>query len=315
MAEPSREPALHQLPVDEARRRAEERAVEASGGGDQTVVVEPREILSRHGATIPMRAYRPNTGGTADTGEGGLIVFLHGGGWVYGSLASHDGMCRDLAADSECVVVAVDYRLAPEHPFPAGLEDAQDVLDWALSGAGGLVADPARVAVAGDSSGGNLAAAACLARRDAGAPGPGFQLLLYPCLDLTLSQPSMVQAEGRRFGGQTEIAWTVERYLAGRADPRHPLVSPLWADDHAGLPPAHVVTAGYDPLVDEGRAFVRALDLAGVTVSHRHYEQQIHGFLSFAGILPEARRALADAARVTADGLRPRPPGPSDDVR
>jgi len=286
--------------------------VEASGGGDQTVVAEDLEIRSRDGGTVPLRVYRP---GGAATATAGLIVFLHGGGWAYGSLVSHDGMCRDLAVDSGSVVVAVDYRLAPEHPFPAGLHDAEDALDWALSGAGGLVADPALVAVAGDSSGGNLAAAACLARRDAGVPGPAFQLLLYPSLDLTLSQPSMIEAEGRRFGGQSEIAWTVERYLAGGGDPRDPLVSPLWADDHAGLPPAHVVTAGYDPLVDEGRAFVRALELAGVEVSHRHYEQQIHGFLSFAGILPEARRALADAARVTADGLRARTPDPGDALR
>ena len=230
-------------------------------------------------------------------------MFLHGGGWVYGDLDSHDGMCRDLAAASGCVVVAVDYRLAPEHPYPAGLDDAEDVLNWVLSGSTGLVAAGVPVAVAGDSSGGNLAAAACLARRDAGLPGPAFQLLLYPCLDLTLSQPSMIEAEGRRFGGQTEIAWTVKRYLGGTADPKDPLVSPLWADDHCRLPPAHVVTAGYDPLVDEGRAFVRVLQAAGVDVTHRHYEEQIHGFLSFAGILPDAGEALADAAQVTAQRL------------
>jgi acetyl esterase len=300
MTQPQRELALYQLPIGEARRRAVERAVEASGGGDPDVVAEPGDLRSRNGASIVLRSYRP----VVDTGAPvGLIVFLHGGGWVYGNLESHDGMCRDLAADSGCVVVAVDYRLAPEHPFPAGLEDAEDVLDWALAGRTGLVSASAPVAVAGDSSGGNLAAAACLARRTAGLPGPDFQLLLYPCLDLTLQQPSMIQAEGRRFGGQSEIAWTVERYLAGGADPQDPLVSPLWAADHSGLPPAHVVTAGYDPLVDEGRAFVRALEVAGVAVSHRHYEHQIHGFLSFAGILPEARLALADAAVVTARGL------------
>jgi acetyl esterase len=212
-------------------------------------------------------------------------------------------MCRDLAAGSGCIVVAVDYRLAPEHPFPAGLEDAQDALDWALAHASELGADESKIAVAGDSSGGNLAAAACLARRDADLPGPFFQLLLYPCLDLTLSQPSMMRAAGQRFGGRSEIAWTVDQYLDGLTDPRDQLASPLWAEEHAGLPPAHVVTAGYDPLLDEGRAYVQALTDAGVSVSHRHYEDQIHGFLSFAGVLPEARQALLDAARVVADGL------------
>ena len=151
--------------------------------------------------------------------------------------------------------------------------------------------------------GGNLAAAVCQRRRDLGQPGPCFQLLLYPCLDLTLSQPSMEAAAGQRFGGRTEIEWTVEQYLGGRTDPRNSLASPLLAAEHSGLPPTHVVTAGYDPLVDEGRAYVDALDEAGVSVSHRHYEDQIHGFLSFAGILPDAHQALLEAAQVMARGL------------
>jgi acetyl esterase len=300
MAQANREQPLHLLPLDEARRRAVERAVEASGGGDPSVVAEPLTVPSRVGRSIPLRSYRMPSAGIE---RRGLVVFLHGGGWCYGNLDSHDGMCRDIAAASGCVVVAVDYRLAPENPFPSGLEDTEDVLDWAMSGADGLGMSPSAIAVAGDSSGGNLAAAACLARRDAGLPVPSFQLLLYPCLDLTLSQPSMVAAEGRRFGGQSEIVWTVERYLDDGADPKDPLVSPLWAPDHRGLPTAHVVTAGYDPLVDEGRAYVEALTRAGVAVSHRHYQQQIHGFLSFAGILPDAHEALVDAARTMAAGM------------
>ena len=300
MAQTNREQPLHRLPIDEARRRAVQRAVEASGGGDPSVIAKPLTVRSRDGRSIPLRTYRLPTGGTV---PGGLVVFLHGGGWCYGNLESHDGMCRDIAAASGCIVAAVDYRLAPEEPFPSGLQDAEDVLDWAMSGADGVGTSPSAVAVAGDSAGANLAAAACLARRDTGLPVPTFQLLLYPCLDLTLSQPSMIAAEGRRFGGQSEIVWTVERYLADDADPKDPLVSPLWAPDHRGLPPAHVVTAGFDPLVDEGRAYVRALAGAGVAVSHQHYEQQIHGFLSFAGILPDARAALVEAAQTMADGM------------
>jgi acetyl esterase len=301
MAQTGREPLLHELPVDEARRRALARAVEASGGGDPTVATEDRTVPARDGSAIPVRIYRPfvSAGGRAP----GVVVFFHGGGWVYGDLDSHDGMCRDIAAASACVIMAVDYRLAPENPFPAGLEDALDVLDWTFRHVEFLAGDGANLAVAGDSSGGNLAAAASLWRRDAGLSVPKFQLLLYPCLDLTLSQPSMVAAGGKRFGGRSEIAWTVDRYLAGRTDPREPLVSPLWAEHHGGLPAAHVVTAGFDPLVDEAVAYVRALDAAGVSVSHRHYEEQIHGFLSFAGILPDAQEALKDASQVLRRGM------------
>lgn len=300
MNDAQREPPLHELPIHEARRRALERAVEASGGGDQSVITRPCSIPSRTGAPIAARTYHPR----AASGDlSGVVVFFHGGGWVYGDLDSHDGMCRDLAADSGCIVVAVEYRLAPEHPFPAGVEDAADALEWALAGPGEIGPTGSKVAVAGDSSGGNLAAAACLDRRDRGLPGPEFQLLLYPCLDLTLTQPSIREAGGRRFGGRSELAWTVDQYLAGSGNPRDPLASPLLADDHQGLPPAHVVTAGYDPLRDEGLAFVTSLRAAGVQVSHRHYEHQIHGFLSFAGILPDARQALSDAAEVLAGAL------------
>ena len=188
------------------------------------------------------------------------MVFFHGGGWVYGDLDSHDGMCRDLAAGSRCVLVAIDYRLAPEHPFPAALDDARDALDWVLTDPTRLGSSSPKVAVAGDSSGGNLAAAACLDRRDRQLPGPDFQLLLYPCLDLTLTQPSVIAAGGRRFGGTSARSrgpWISTCPAPG--DPRDPLASPLLATDHDGLPPAHVVTAGYDPLRDEGLAFVAAL--------------------------------------------------------
>jgi len=300
MATSNREVPLQRLPVQEARRRALERAVEASGGGDQSVDVTSRSISSTSGGRIPLRLYRPPSAREASLG---LTVFLHGGGWVYGNLESHDGMCRDLAAGSGSMVLAVDYRLAPEYPFPCGLDDARDVLEWAMSDGSSLGADGTRVAIAGDSSGGNLAAATCLARRDAGLALPRFQLLLYPSLDLTLSQPSMLAAGGRRFGGSSEIAWTVEQYLAGRTAPDDPLASPLLAADHAGLSPTHVVTTGFDPLVDEGRAYVAALAAAGVPVTHQHYEEQIHGFLSFAGVLPDARDALFDAARVLGQGL------------
>lgn len=300
MNQAHRELPLQDLPIHEARRRALERAIEASGGGDQSVIARPLVIPSRAGRAIPARTYHPPTASGTVTGA---VVFFHGGGWVYGDLDSHDGMCRDLAAGSNCILVAVEYRLAPEHPFPAALDDARDALDWVLTDPTRLGSTGTRVAVAGDSSGGNLAAAACLDRRDRNLPGPAFQLLLYPCLDLTLTQPSIISAGGRRFGGRSELAWTVDQYLSRAGDRRHPLASPLLAADHGGLPPAHVVTAGYDPLRDEGLAFVAALAAAGVPVTHRHYEHQIHGFLSFAGILPDASEALRDAAQVLADAL------------
>jgi acetyl esterase len=224
-----------------------------------------------------------------------LLVFFHGGGWVLGDLDSHDDLARALAAGSGQAVLSVDYRLAPEHPFPAGLEDAMTAVSWAHTNAHRLECDPARLAVGGDSAGGNLAAVVAQRR-----PVPlRFQLLLYPITDARMGWRSF---RNHRDGGlltAAEMEWFVGHYLSGGAGSRlDPAVSPLLADDDAlaGSPPAMVLTAEYDPLADEGRAYAKRLAALGVPTISVHHDDMFHGFLSFPEFLDEAKRGLAEAA-------------------
>ncbi|WP_336134491.1 alpha/beta hydrolase [Natronomonas amylolytica] len=250
---------------------------------------------------IPLRIYSPE-------GEGPfpVLVFLHGGGWVRGSRDAYDGPCRLLTAEADCVVVSVDYRRAPEHPFPAGLEDCYAATAWAADHAADLQGDPDRVAVGGDSAGGNLSAAVSLVARDRGGPDLAHQLLVYPAVN----PPSV-----RRFDSYDDygtdyflefdsIEWYLDQYLSGAADVGNAYAFPLRARDLSGLPPATVITAGFDPLVDEGTAYAERLDEAGVSVEHRNYEGQIHGFLSLYEHIDDGR----DAIDYAADRL-PDPPG------
>jgi len=223
-----------------------------------------------------------------------VVLFFHGGGWVLGDLDTHDGLCRRLALASSAVVVSVAYRLAPEHPYPAAVDDAWDALGWVADHAGEIGGDPSLLAVAGDSSGGNVAAALALRARDRGGPTVGAQVLLYPPLDGRCDSPSYAaRADDGGTITRTQMQWFWAQY-AGGADVDDPLLSPLRADV-AGLPPTLVVVAGFDPLRDDGRAYAGRLADAGVPVQLEEYPDTFHGFLGF-DMLPEAQQALASVA-------------------
>ena len=234
------------------------------------------------GGELPVRVYRKF--GAAATPP--AIVYFHGGGWVTGDLETHDGTCRLLAEVTGCVVVAVDYRLAPEHPFPAAIDDAVAAYVWVHQHSGELSIEPGRVGVMGDSAGGNLSAALALEARGLNVPPPAAQGLIYPAVDLEMRAASH-ETVGTGFGlDRAAIEWFRSQYLPPPDDWRSPRVSPLLAGDLSGLAPALVVTAGFDPLRDEGKAYADALAAAGVPVRYRCYDDMIHGFFSM-GILPE----------------------------
>lgn len=225
-----------------------------------------------------------------------MMVYFHGGGWVLGSLDSHDTFARVLSDVCGAVVVSVDYRLAPEHRFPAAVDDAWAATQWAAVNAAALGADPARLAVAGDSAGGNLAAVMCLLARDAGGPSIAAQMLLYPAVDFTAETGSRRDlATG--YGLTTQaLDWFAEQYLNDPADARDPHASPLLAENHANLPPAVVAVGHFDPLRDESEAYAERLRAAGVSVTYACHPGMTHGFLRMGGAVRRANPALAETA-------------------
>lgn len=262
--------------------------------------VEARE-LTLAGAAGPLgaRRYRP-----AGLGEAApALIYFHGGGWVVGDLESHDGVCRALAAQADCVVIAVDYRRAPEAPYPAAADDALAALRDVLGRARELGLDPARVAVGGDSAGGNLSAVTALRARDEGLAGPAFQLLIYPGLDMSRDAPSYRTFARGFLLSYEDIAWFRDHYCPDHARRSEPFVSPLLAADLRGVAPACVLTAGFDPLRDEGRAYAARLAEAGVPVEDACFPDLVHGFMNLAGVIPAARRAFDHAARALRLGL------------
>ncbi len=261
------------------------------GEGEPVVAVENRRIPGP-GGEIALRIYTPR--GTAPFP---LLVFFHGGGWVIGDIDTHDGMCRSLANGAGCVVVSVDYRLAPEHPFPAAPEDCYAATQWVAQNAASLQGDASRIAVGGDSAGGNLAAVVCLMARDRGGPKLDFQLLIYPATDLRMQSPSIDEnAEGYMLT-KRNMLWYRGHYLARDADKLNPLASPLLAKNLSGLPPTLIITAEYDPLRDEGEQYAARLTAAGVPVTVSRYSGMIHGFLSMAEILDQGKVALAQSCQ------------------
>ncbi|MBD0274145.1 MAG: alpha/beta hydrolase, partial [Acetobacteraceae bacterium] len=227
-----------------------------------------------------------------------LLVFFHGSGFVLCSLDTHDGMCRNLCAGSDHVVVSVDYRLAPEHRFPAATEDCLAATRWAAAHAAELGADPARVVIGGDSAGGNLAAVTALRLRDEGGPTPTSQLLLYPVTDWhTPGTPSYAEnAEGYGLTRST-MEWFWGHYLNDPSEAAHPHAAPLRAPDLSRLPPAYVMTAEYDPLRDEAEEYGRQLRAAGVPAEIARWAGMNHGFLFWVGVVDRAGEAMAEACR------------------
>jgi acetyl esterase len=266
--------------------RAMFRAMSAMNPPGETVAsVEDRAIPGPAGE-LPVRIYRPD-------GDGPFpgLVWFHGGGWVIGDLDTGDSSLRALCNRAGVVIVSIDYRLAPEHRFPAPADDCFAATRWVAEHAADLGIDAARLAVGGDSAGGNLAAATTLRCRDEGGPALAFQLLVYPVTDCTLTQPSHVEnAEGYLLT-HASMGWFVDHYL-GDADAKEPIASPLHADDLNGLPPALIFTAEFDPLRDEGEAYAARLAEAGVAVDQVRVDGQIHGFWGMLGILDDAAVAI-----------------------
>ncbi|HZR69020.1 MAG TPA: alpha/beta hydrolase [Burkholderiales bacterium] len=247
------------------------------------------EIPGPAGA-VPARYYR---GYGAEAGAPlPCLVYFHGGGWVCGDLDTHDTVCRGIANHARCAVVSVDYRLAPEHRFPAAVDDAAAALAWVLANAAALDAHPERIVVGGDSAGGNLAAVAALMARDAGGPAPALQVLFYPVTDLGLESASYARLAQGYGLTREDMRWYRGHYLGAEEDAADWRASPLRARDVSGLPPAYVVTAGFDPLHDEGEAYARRLADAGVAVTYECFEGQIHGFLLMGGVMAAARHAV-----------------------
>lgn len=290
-------PPTHTLSVEDARRTMLARRALVAGDPEPVARVEDRQIPGPAGA-LPIRVYAPSAGQLLP-----VLVYFHGGGWVLGNLDSHDQVCRALANGADCAVVSVDYRLAPEHTFPAAAEDAYAATKWVATNAAELGGDGTRLAIGGDSAGGNLAAAVALMARDRGGPRLTHQLLVYPVTDRAFDTPSYREnAEGYSLH-RADMIWFWGHYLAGEADADSPYASPLRAHDLAGLPPALVITAEYDPLRDEGEAYAARLRDASVPIVSTCYPGMIHGFFGNAAILDQGKRAIEEASRALRDAF------------
>ncbi|MBA3303964.1 MAG: alpha/beta hydrolase [Acidimicrobiia bacterium] len=282
-------PRLDEMTPVDARALYESMA-EARTSEERLGAVEDL-VIAGPGGDLPLRLYRPE-------GEGPFPVsmYFHGGGWVIGSIASHDALCQSLASRSGAAVVSVEYRLAPEAPFPAALEDCYVATAHVADNAARLGFDPSRLAVSGDSAGGNLAASTCLLARDRGGPALAFQLLVYPATDHAYAFPSCTENGEGYFLTLDAMRWFSAHYLSEPGDGKDPLASPLLAEDLSGLPPALVITAEFDPLRDEGEAYAARLAEAGVKTEVHRYDGMIHGFLSMAVMLDQGATAVEECA-------------------
>jgi len=282
-------PAIETLSPADARNFASTTFKLLEAPPEEVGRVENRTIPGPAGP-IPVRIYTP-----AGSGPFPMLVFYHGGGWVIGNLDTHDNACRALTRRVPCVTVAVDYRLAPENKFPAAPEDCYAATAWACAHARELGCDPARIAVGGDSAGGNLAAVVSLMARDKGGPAIRFQLLIYPATDGALDTYShKTLKEYFLTDKAVQYFWT--HYVRSDADRKNPLASPALASSHKGLPPALIITAEFDPLRDEGEAYGAKLKAAGVPVTVSRYNGMIHGFFTMTGVLDQGKKAIEEAA-------------------
>ena len=273
----SGEPPLQDLPVAEARRIADERVIRTNIAPEAVWSVRDVMIPGRGGA-LRLRVYKP-----ADKPGQPVLLYIHGGGFTVGNLDTHDPQCRRFANRAGCMVVAVEYRLAPENRFPAAVEDVLSAAEWIAAQADAIGADRMRVAIAGDSSGGTLTATVCQQFRGRADLRVCLQVLIYPGTDLRMTAPSHVRLGEGNFLTAAKLRWFYEQYLRSPADAEDPLASPLLAESVAGLPPALLITAGLDPLLDEGLGYAERLRQAGVEVEHINYEGWPHGFFFWAG--------------------------------
>ena len=295
LVETSGEPPLNELSPPEAREAANKLRV-LVGQGPELPQVEDFQLPTRAGE-ITARRYVPED-------PQATILWLHGGGWVIGDLESHDAMCRLLAQSSGCRVVAVDYRLAPEHPFPAAADDCYAAAAYVAGHAAEFRGDARRVAIGGDSAGGNLTAVVAQMARDKGGPRFVHQLLVYPVTDGSLETPSMRENATGYFLTTRMMHWFWNHYAPTAADRANPYASPLRARDLRGLPPATVFTAEFDPLRDEGEMYAAKLQEAGVPVRQVRYDGMIHGFFGMLDQFDDAKRAVDEAATALRSAFR-----------
>lgn len=292
-------PPLHQLAPTEARKAYQQRVRKTRPEPHAVAAVEQLDC-SGPGGRLAIRLYRASAAPAAP-----CLVFYHGGGWTIGDLDTHDILCRDLCRQAGCAVAAVDYRLAPESPFPAAVEDAVAAYRWLRDAAVGLGLDPSRLAVGGDSAGGNLAAVTSLLLRDARETLPRFQLLIYPATDMRALAPShLANGQGYLLTADT-VAYFRKQYTPEEAQWSDWRASPLLHPDLSGLPPALMLTAGFDPLRDEGRQYADALSSAGTPCQYVCFERQIHGFVPMGKALDEANTAVTLCALALRRALQP----------
>jgi acetyl esterase len=256
-------------------------------------------IPAAHGE-IAARSYAPVA---ASSEPLPTLVFFHGGGWVIGNIDTHDGLCRMIANGSGCRVISVEYRLSPESKFPGPVEDALDALEWVEKNAAQLGVDANRLAVGGDSAGGDLAAVAAQVAKGKGGPKLTYQLLLFPVTQIGAETTSLREYAEGYFLERKTLDWFYAHYLPTNADRKNPRISPLHAEDVSGLPPAYVMLAGFDPLHDEGLAYAEKLRAAGVAVTVADYPDMVHDFIYLQSVLPQASEALNAAAKALKDAL------------
>jgi acetyl esterase len=279
-------PPLWELSPDEGRAMVDATSRMIPAGPDLESVHDI--VIPSQAGGMPARVYSPSSSAP------GLVLYFHGGGWVVGSLDGWDASVRGLAVASGCDVVSVDYRLAPEHVFPAAADDAYDALEWAASASG--LAGGRPIVVAGDSAGGNLAAVSALRARDSGGPPIALQVLVYPVVDYDLDRRSYREYDGDELiVNRRDMIWFWDHYAPDPGTRVNPYASPLRASSLSGLPPVYLVTAEHDPLREEGFAYADRLRAARVPVDHRHFGSQIHGFFTFTGMLDDADKAVAEA--------------------
>jgi acetyl esterase len=292
---------LETMSIEEARE-AMRASSDLLGPGEPVARVEDRMIAGAEG-NIPIRIYDP-----VGTGSVPAVIMFHGGGWVVGSIETHDAYCRDLANAAQLMVVSVDYRLAPEHRYPAAAEDAYAATKWIAEHGGEIGADGSRLATIGDSAGGNLATVVALMARDRDGPALKLQVLLYPIVDDNFDTDSYLRnMEGYHLTRDTMI-WFWDQYAPEKSQRDQPYASPLQASNLADLPPALIVVAEYDPLLDEGEAYAKRLQGAGNSVQLLRYAGTIHGFARRTKIWPHARECLAEVAKCLRKALEPPAP-------